>query len=364
MLLLYAADPGLVLRSDRPAWVNEWLAGRQARAEKKAAAVKEPKPVDAESQAERRDQRLRRVRDGMAELHLWITDWIKSGMASAPSKGLAYFDSQARRLIDAQAPGVARRVQELGSISARGAGWQRPFLEQLCVLHLLCRATERIDELGHDDRANLLGAFGIAVSQDELAKLPAVRDVWCVACQSVRTEDRLRVQETWLYGRETGRQAVILHFAHGTAPLDTSLVAGHEFDGEIVFHPGTGIRAAVRTTPIECSQTVAPFGFDCFAAALDSFGRTIAANPWIDRILLPVRDVTPIRVAGSWSAIDKHGESLRLAISEKTGWRLLAVAGRSPIDMAAVFDGKSLADLSVTANGKFHPLVDTEQQTE
>ena len=236
LLLLYAADPAAVPRTDRPAWVGEWLAGRQARAEKKAAVAKEPKPVDSEAQAERRDQRLKRIRDGMTELHLWVTDWVKSGIASAPTKGWEYFDAQARRLIDAQAPGVARRVHELGSIAVRSAGWQRPFLERLAVLHLLCRAAARIDELTDDDRANLFAAFGIPVSQDDLAKLPTVRDVWRIAGQAVETEDRLRVQRTWLFGCESGRPALILHFAHGTAPLDTSL------------HPGTNSPARLRST--------------------------------------------------------------------------------------------------------------------
>jgi hypothetical protein len=362
LLLLYAADPAAVPRTDRPGWVSEWLAGRQSRAEKKAAVANEPKPVDAEAQAERRDQRLKRIHDGMTELHLWVSDWVKSGIASAPTKGWEYFDAQARRLIDAQAPGVARRVQELGSLATRGAGWQRPFLERLAILHLLCRAAERIEELSDDDRANLIAAFGIPVSQDELARLPPVRDVWRIASQTVETEDRLRVQRTWLLGRELGRPALILHFAHGAAPLDTSLHPGNEFDGELVFHPGTGPRAAVRTTPVNCRPAVAPFGYDSFAAALDAYTRAIATNPWIDRLLFPVRDVVPIYDGGTWSIIDKASESLRLSTSEKIGWRLLAIAGRSPIDLAAEFDGKALTPLAVTANGTFHLLADSEQQ--
>ena len=362
LLLIYAADPVAVPRTDRPAWVSEWLAGRQARAEKKTAAANEPKPVDAEAQAERRDQRLKRIRHGMTELHLWVTDWVKSGTASAPTKGWDYFDAQARRLIDAQAPGVARRVQELGSIAARGAGWQRPFLERLAVLHLLCRAAARIDDLSDDDRADLFAAFGIPVSQDELAKLPAVRDVWRVASQTVETDDRLRVQRTWLHGRESGRSALILHFAHGAAPLETSLHPGNEFDGEIVFHPGTGPRAAVRATPVKCRPAVAPFGYDSLAAALDAYGRALATNPWIDRLLFPVRDVAPMYDGGIWAVIDKTGESLRLSTSEKIGWRLLAISGRTPVDLTAEFDGKVLTPLAVISNRTFHLLADSEQQ--
>jgi hypothetical protein len=362
LLLLYAADPAAVPRVDRPAWVSEWLAGRQARAEKKAAVANEPKPVDVEAQADRRDRRLKRIRDGMADLHVWVTDWVKSGVASAPTKGWAYFDAQARRLIDAQAPGVGRRVQELGSIAARGAGWQRPFLERLAVLHLLCRATARMDDLPDDDRANLSAAFGIPVSQDELAKLPGVRDVWQVAGQAVETEDRLKVQRTWLLGRLSGRTALILHFAHGAAPMDTSLRPATEFDGEVVFHPGTGPRAAVRTTPVNLQPVAGPVGFDTFGAALDTYSRAIASNPWLDRLLFPVRDVVPVYDGGIWSIIDKTGESLRLSTSETIGWKMLAISGALPVNLAGEFDGKVVIPLAIASGGNYQSLADPEQQ--
>jgi hypothetical protein len=241
----------------------------------------------------------------MADLHRWVTDWVKVGIASAPSKGWEFFDAQARRLVDAQAPGAARRVQELGSIAARGAGWQRPFLERLARLHLLWRATERIDRLPDDDRADLLAALGVPVPQEELASRPAVRDVWRVACRTVELEDKLRVQRTWLFGTQTNRPALVLHFAHGTAPLDTSLQPGTAFDGDVVFYPGTGPRAAVHTSPVVAQPAATPFGYDSFAAGLDAFSRTVAANPWLDRVFFPVHPVVPLYDAGRWSVADR-----------------------------------------------------------
>jgi hypothetical protein len=358
LLLLYAAVP----RGDRPAWVSEWLAGRQARAEKKAAAPKEEKPVDAGAQAERRDKRLNRIRDGMAELHLWITDWVKVGIASAPSKRWEYFDAQARRLIDAQSPGAARRVQELGSVAARGAGWQRPFLERLALLHLMCRATERFDRLPDADRADLLAALGVPVPQDDLATLPAVRDVWRVASRTVEVEDKLRVQRTWLFGTTTHRPALVLHFAHGTAPLDTSLHPGTAFDGEVVFYPGTGPRAVVRTSPVAANPSAEPFGYEMFAAGLDAHSRAVAANPWVDRTFFPVRDVVPFRIAGGWAVVDRPGDSLPVAATDRAGWTLLAVSGGGPVGLAAEFDGNVLVPLAVTTNRTTLPLTDADRE--
>jgi hypothetical protein len=362
LLLLYAAGPASVPRVERPTWVSEWLASRAARAEKKSAGPKEAKPVGAEAQAQRRDVRLKRIRDGMAELHRWVLDWVKLGIAAAPAKGWDHFDGQARRLIDAQAPGVARRVQELGSLAARGAGWQRPFLERLGMLHLLCRAAERFDELSPDERADLLAAFGVPVSQGELAQRPVVRDTWRVASQVVESEERLRVQRTWLYGSQSGRSALVLQFAHGGAPLDSSLVAGSVFDGDVVFHPGSGPRAVVRTAQVTCRPAVGPFGHDALGAALDAYSQALAVHPWVDRLLVVLREVIPTFTDGTWSIIDAAGAALPLAASEAIAWRLLAVSGGAALGMAGEFDGQVLTPLAVTANGTHHMLTDVEPQ--
>ncbi len=363
LLLIYASGPSVVPRAERPAWVAEWLSSRQARAEKKAAApVKAEKPVDAEAQAERREKRLQRIREGMADLHVWLADWLKSGIASAPSKGLAYFDAQARRLIDAQAPGAARRVQDLGSVAARGAGWQRPFLEHLATLHLLTRATEKFDQLPESDRANVLSALGVPVPQEDLAKRPAVRDLWQVGSRSVEIEDKLRVQRTWLIGTNTGRPALVLHFAHGTAPLDTSLMPGMEFDGEVVFYPGTGPRAMVLTSPIVSRPVTTLFGYKTISAGLDEYSRAVAENPWTDRYFLPLRGVVPVCSTLGWAVVDREGLFLSLSAKDRTGWVLLTVSGGKPVTLLTEYDGTHLVPLTLFANGTCLPLSDSDRE--
>ena len=127
LLLMFAADQ--LKPATRPQWVAEWLAGRAERAEKKAAkAEAPPKPVDEAAQAKRREKRLERVGDGLAALKRWSEDLVRSGIATAPTRGYEFFEEQARRMIDAQAPGAARRVTSLATLAASGAGWQRPFV--------------------------------------------------------------------------------------------------------------------------------------------------------------------------------------------------------------------------------------------
>ncbi len=57
---------------------------------------------------------------------------------------------------------------------------------------------------------------------------------------------RLLVRRVWLRGRETGRMALVLHFAAPGQPLDASLVTGRSVDAELAFYPdGAALRALV-----------------------------------------------------------------------------------------------------------------------
>src|SRR5262249_22386792 len=124
LLLIYAGIPEVIARAERPAWVVEWLSAREARAVK--AAEKEaspPPPRDPAAQAKPREKRIDRARAGLGDLSIWMHDLVRAGIGTVSGKGFDFFDGQARRMVDAQAPGVARLVRELGSLAAQGAGW-------------------------------------------------------------------------------------------------------------------------------------------------------------------------------------------------------------------------------------------------
>ena len=88
-------------------------------------ARKRGEPVaDLKAQARRTARRQKRVRRGAEALSLWLEDMVHRGMGSLQSEPLSFWETQAARLVDAQAPGLARRVREMGAIPASGDGWQ------------------------------------------------------------------------------------------------------------------------------------------------------------------------------------------------------------------------------------------------
>jgi SWIM zinc finger len=281
LLLIYAESPAALAPAERPAWVSGWLASRQARAAKTEKRGREAEPIsDPEAHGERRAKRIERTLAGMRELGTWTRDLIRSGIGAVPGKGFQFFDRQARRLVDAQAPGIARLVRQLGSLAASGAGWQQPFLEHLAILHLATRALERTDTLPAAAHADVQAMLGITVAAAELESLAGVRDRWQLIAQETEFEDRLRWQSTWLFGIGTRRMARVLQFAHATAPFATTLLPGTTFEGELVFFPGNGPRAALRGERSAAVPLAEWQGFETLEAALDAYSSALGACPW------------------------------------------------------------------------------------
>ncbi|HWH72306.1 MAG TPA: SWIM zinc finger family protein, partial [Candidatus Sulfotelmatobacter sp.] len=91
LMLAFAAQPGKIAEAAPPAWVTEWLAKREASAERKAAKAQEAAaPEDPETAAKRESARAKtaakredHVREGMEELQVWLGDTVRHGLAHA-----------------------------------------------------------------------------------------------------------------------------------------------------------------------------------------------------------------------------------------------------------------------------------------
>lgn len=349
MLLLLAESPALFGQADPPDWIRAWIAARD-----QAATPKEPKPPKEAPLAgdavrtKRAAKRESRAASGIDALELWLGDLVQHGLATAPGRGFAFWDHQAARLIDAQIPGAARRVRDLGGIAAIGGRWQERMLTAIGRLVLLIRAFRRLDQLPPDTQADVRAALGFTIQKDEILAGTPVRDTWLTAAQYCYPEDRVRVQRTWLIGRETGRIAMLLDFAVGAAGFGASHIPGTAFSGELCFYPGAGpVRAVVKENhgPVESSSEL--WGTDTIAANRERLSRQIAVNPWIETQLVLLRGVVPVPSSGTWLIADPRG-SLPCFPDEA----LLAFSGGHPVDLAGEWDGEFVRPLATFANGR------------
>jgi hypothetical protein len=360
LLYIYAAQPAQVVETDaEPAWVSDWLAMRAAKAEKKAEKAAAPpapeRAPDPAAQARRAAQREERVRAGLDDLEQWLHDGVRQGLASARGRPRAEWERVAARLVDAQAQGAARLVRELASVPNAGDAWPGRLLARMARLHLLVQAARRMDALPDPVAAEVRAALGWTERQDEVLAGPGERDTWVVLGTRTESEERLRVQRTWLRGEASGRTALLLSFAAAGQPLEPAPAPGTRFGAELAFYAGARpLRALVRERTGTTESATALPGCDTVDAALAEWSAALAQSPWTERLALSLRGVTPVRDGEGWLLVDADGAALPLAAStDDAAWMLLAAGGGRPVQVAGEWDGVSLLPLGAVAEGRF-----------
>jgi hypothetical protein len=280
------------------------------------------------------------------ELELWLRDLVRNGLAAAQTQPPQYWERMAARLVDAQAPGLARLVREMAGVANSGQDWQARLLERAGRLHLLVEGYKRIQELPEENQADIRAAIGWTINQEELLTRVGVRDHWLVVGSRVEQEERLRVQRVWLWGETTNRPAMILHFAHGHQPLDASLVTGTTFDGEVVFYPGAfALRALVKERFSDAELAKAWPGYETISVAVAAYGAALARHPWMEQFPMLLKAVTPMRRNGAW--VLRDGDGCVLPIHPNyDAWILLAMSGGNPLPLFGEWDGDHLLPLS------------------
>jgi hypothetical protein len=361
LMLMLANQPAAFTQGAPPPWVAEWLVKRDQSAQQRTtkqerAAV----PADSGAHKQRAAAQARtiaareaKVAAGVEELGRWLRDLVRQGLASAQGRPHSFWDSVAARMVDAQAPGLARMVRDLAGIPDSGEGWQDRLLQRLARLSLLIEGYRRLDTLPVEEQADVRATVGWAVNQDELLAGAGLRDRWLVLGQHVEDEDHLRVLRTWLWGLNAGRPALSLAFAAPGQPLDRSLVAGTSLDAELVFFPGAyPLRALVK-------QRHGPPGAldrmpgDGIGAAAHAYAGALARSPWIERFPLALSGVTPLRDGEHWLLRDAEGLALPLVRRFARGWRLLALSGGRPLALFGEWDGEALLPLGAWAEDRF-----------
>ena len=353
LLMTFARAPEAFAAAVAPAWVVEWAAARAKRAGGPARQRRAGGGAERSPSVEREA----RIAAGLDELERWLGDLVRSGLAGLDAKPYGFWDAPGARLVDAQAPGLARRVRGLYGAVAGNAAWPERLLERLGLLHLLIQAYRRQGELGADLRAEVRQLAGWNVDREELlASAPVVTDRWRVLGWRIEEDERLRSQRVWLHGAGSGRFALILSFAPLAAPIDRSLAPGTTVDADLVFYPGVRAQRALVKARRHVTEGVgAVVGLDLVAAAGD-YAAALAEDPWLDEAPVLLRDVVPARHDGGWVLRDDAGRFVRLAGRFTREWTLAALAGGRPVVVFGEWNGRAVGPLGVGTQERYVPV--------
>ncbi|WP_043265710.1 SWIM zinc finger family protein [Streptomyces sp. CT34] len=353
----HGGEPGAVAAGEPPSWAAEWLAargehpGRPPDGATPGGGAPSRAPAAPEAAERRAERRMRRIAAGARELEQRLEDLLHAGLAAAgraggasPSAGAGpgggSWDETAARMVDAQAPGLAARVRELGAISGAGADWPSRLLEECALLHLLDQGFLGIDRLPAPLAATVRSRVGLTTEAAGLLTGPdaaTVRDRWLILAQQDGEDGALTTRRIFLRGERTGRMALHLSFGGGHRPLDPALPPGLLLDADLAYYPAARpLRAALgeRHAPAVPGPVPPGRGID---AALAAYGDALRDDPWLDAWPVVLTDVTPIpaRDGEGWQLADADGESaLPLdprCLRAAAVWQLAAISGGAPL---------------------------------
>lgn len=388
LFLLFASQPDALSASDPPLWVTDWMERRAARDERQRKK-QEAKATDTASDDQQQQQRTQaqekrtaereaKVTAGLDELERWLHDLMRQGIADVLKNPARFWEATAARMVDAQVPGAARLIHEIAALPIAAPDRAVKILHLLARLHLLVEGYKRIDTLPPAMQADVRQMAGWTQSQDELLHHEGVRDRWCVIGQYSQDDtitgtgvlQRLRMQRTWLWGIQSRQAALILDFAHGKQPLDTSLIPGSCMEAELVYYPSNfPLRALVksRAGAVSCelfhladtpnannAQPQPAAGYATIAEAIAAFARALACFPWLEQFPLLLQAVIPVQSTDdTWIVRDLSGHMVPLSSRFPHLWKMLAVSGGHPIVLAGEWDGETLLPLGAWSEGRF-----------
>lgn len=359
LLLLWSAE-GTGAPGEAPDWASAWLASRGERAARTAAGP--ARPVDGEAARRRAERRAARVGAGVAELEQRLTDLLRGGLAGQEQAGYAAWEETAARMVDAQAPGLAGRVRELGTIPSCGPGWPARMLEEAALLHLLDRAWMGVEGLPEQLAATVRSRVGLPVSGEG----EAVRDRWLVLAQydSVSPDGRLTTRRIWLRGLGSGRPAMVLDFGPPGRPPGMALPVGLVLEAELRFRPGSaGLRADLgerSAAAAPCAEV--PPGVTT-GAALEAYGAALRQDPWLESWPVVLGAVVPIPGELGWQLADARGTcALPVPVtgpgSRSRGglWQLAALSGGGPLTVFGECGHRGFTPLTAWQPGSAEPV--------
>ncbi|MFB6818961.1 SWIM zinc finger family protein [Streptomyces sp. NPDC056347] len=340
LLLVWVSDVSALPECAVPDWAGEWLTGRRERAaggpstaERLAAGgARAAGPADPEAAGRRAERRAERITGGALELEERLADLLRGGLAAAGQPGHAFWEETAARMVDAQAPGLAARVRELGAVPASGPDWPVRLLEECALLHLLDSAWLGIDRLPGPLAATVRTRVGLTPP----AEGPPVRDDWLVLAQYDTPDGRIVTRRIWLHGRRTGRTTLLLSFGAAGRSPGLALPVGGTIDAELTFHPGTGrLRAALEGQAGAAEPGGTPPPGSTVTEAVAAYGEALREDPWLDAWPVTLREVVPAPSGDGWQLLDAAGGAALpvapAALSRPGLWKLAALSGGSPV---------------------------------
>jgi hypothetical protein len=354
LLLLFASNPESFTKDPEPNWVTAWLDKRTERIGKKTEETN--KPVDTGAQAKRADARTRKVSGGMDDIQIWLKDLIRNGLINLPERSHDYWQNPARRMIDAQAPGLSAMVKALGEINYFNDSWKHEVLTQLSRIYLASESYRYLDSLPDNFQQEIKTLVGFTQSKEDILAQQGIKDQWVILARIIEEDEQLTIERNWMYGLNSKRFALILQFFANRKQPELSFMPGTSIHAELVFYRGVHTYRALVKDQMRMDRMILPDFHSNLSDALASFSRIITENPFIDKVPLLLNNVRFMKNNLQDYLMDDEGKSYKVNACASVTVMLLAVTGGRPCQLFVLANESEIEPLAVWASNNFITL--------
>lgn len=360
LFLLYAREPASFSQGPEPIWVSDWLSKRTEKVTKKAE--QESKPVDAEAQAKRAEARAKKVNGGIDDLQIWLKDLIRNGLLTLPERSYEYWQNTAKRMVDAQAPGLAGMVKALGNINYFNDSWKHEVLNQLTRIYLVSESYNHLDVLPEEFQQEIRTLVGFTQSKEELLSQQGISDQWLVLARTLEDDEQLTIERNWLYGIKSKRFALVLQFFANRQLPELNLMPGTTINAELVFYRGVHSYRALIKHQESVGNLILPDFHSNICQALEGFSDVMIENPFHDRVPLLLENVRFIKSTNQYYLLDTEYNTVKVAATDTVAVKLMAVTGGKPCQIFTLANEDELSPLAVWACNNFITLTHAVQR--
>jgi len=368
---VYAESPDTFSHMEVPEWVNEWQQRREKRQQRAIEdAEQNNQSVDEDTQKRREtaqqkriEKRQNNIQVGLEELQRWLNDTLRHGLVRSLEDAQAW-QRMIKRLVDAQAQGLANWLQHCLDLRYSIEQWQAPLLLSLANLQLLLTANEQRAHLPDILQADMEDLLGLTRNKETLLAQPGITDSWWVMGKWSAQQAQIQVQRTWLWGATQQRWALLLDFAAPNQVLAIRPQEGQAIHGELVFYPGSWpVRALVKQQQSISSINPTALNQACHSIAelYQQFSEILAQYPWLDRMPAGLQQVTPALIDEQWLLIDEQQHQIPIASNFRWQWELLALSGGLPMDILGEWNGTYFFPLTVISDERVQGLYDLQR---
>ncbi len=286
---------------------------------------------------------------GAAGLATWLQDLLAAGLASTWANDPTAWATAEARLIDAQLPGLAARLHALApSHQPTGAAGHAARLAGLGELYGLACALGNIEQLSELAQLEVWQQAGLTIRQEALlAAGPPVADEWQVLAEVLEHQPVLTLRRSWLYGRQSGRYALLLQYFKGWEPPLVSV--NRTYAGPVVYYPGLLPLRVVAGPLLKVAIAPAAPTAHRIGAMLASYAEALGRLPWLRSWPVALAGVVPACLPdGSWAVhAPAEGQALPLRWPATTAateafYDFVVQSNAQPVTVFGEWDGQCL----------------------